>query len=424
MARNATGQVVEPTGKQRSWAIRFRAYGKRHYVSLGRPEDGWDRRRAEDELANVLADVRRGIWQPPERAAPVAPKVEPTFHEFATDWLNARRHELRPRTVEDYQWALEMHLLPFFAIYRLSAISVEEVDRYKTAKAREGKLSAVTINKTLKRLCQILDVAEEYGHIDRNPARGRRRRLKESKPRRSWVEPEQLMALLDGAPAGHRPILATLAGAGLRVGEAVALDWRDVNLATGTLTVRESKTDAGTRTVDLPGGLLDELKVHKACSSRTAPAAPVFATRGYSGEPSRQHVDNVRRRLKTAIKRANPVLVEAGVEEIADRVSPHSLRRTYASLRAALRDDPVYIAEQLGHTDPGFTFRVYQKAAKRRERLSGSYLAAYDRALHWAEIGQNPAENRFGSQAPTAPTLPNLAPSSPTLPTRPRSSAG
>ncbi|HEY7151497.1 MAG TPA: hypothetical protein VH391_07435 [Solirubrobacterales bacterium] len=42
------------------------------------------------------------------------------------------------------------------------------------------------------------------------------------------------------------------------------------------------------------------------------------------------------------------------------RQVPHALRRTYASLRAALRDDPVYIAEQLGHTDPSFTFRVYQ----------------------------------------------------------------
>jgi len=49
---------------------------------------------------------------------------------------------------------------------------------------------------------------------------------------------------------------------------------------------------------------------------------------------------------------------------------PHSLRRTYASLRAAMRDDPIYIPEQLGHTDPAFTFRVYQKAAKRRERFS------------------------------------------------------
>ena len=44
------------------------------------------------------------------------------------------------------------------------------------------------------------------------------------------------MALIEAADTCHRPILATLAGAGLRVGEAVALDWRDVNLAVGSLT--------------------------------------------------------------------------------------------------------------------------------------------------------------------------------------------
>jgi hypothetical protein len=60
------------------------------------------------------------------------------------------------------------------------------------------------------------------------------------------------------------------------------------------------------------------------------------------------------------------------------------LRRTYASLRAALGDDPVYIAEQLGHRDARFTFRVYQRAAKRRERLIGAHLMAFDRALERA----------------------------------------
>jgi hypothetical protein len=65
-------------------------------------------------------------------------------------------------------------------------------------------------------------------------------------------------------------------------------------------------------------------------------------------------------------------------------------RRLYASLRAALRDDPVYIAEQLGHRDARFTFRVYQRAAKRRERLAGEHLAAFERALHWAGMGREP----------------------------------
>ena len=41
----------------------------------------------------------------------------------------------------------------------------------------------------------------------------------------------------------------------------------------------------------------------------------------------------------------------------------------------------------LGHRDARFTFRVYQRAAKQRERLIGAHLAAFDRALEWAGMG-------------------------------------
>jgi hypothetical protein len=59
-------------------------------------------------------------------------------------------------------------------------------------------------------------------------------------------------------------------------------------------------------------------------------------------------------------------------------------------MRFALADDPVYVSEQLGHTEATFSMQVYAKAARRRDRLSGAYLAEYDRALQWAErsIGQ------------------------------------
>jgi integrase len=109
----------------------------------------------------------------------------------------------------------------------------------------------------------------------------------------------------------------------------------------------------------------------------------VFVTR--TGK--RQTDTNVAHRLKVAIKAANVKLAEDGIEPVSERVSAHSLRRAFASLRAALGDDPVYIAEALGHTDPSFTFRVYQKAVKRRERLSGAYLATFDRACEWGRIG-------------------------------------
>ena len=143
MARPATGQVIAPDGKrQPSWAIRFRAYGKRRFVTLGRSEDGWNRLRAERELRHILADVERGIWQPENPApAPVESGVEPTFEEFATAWLRDGEPGWRPKTISDYRWALELHLLPHFAGHRLSEITVEEVDRYKANKLREGKQS-------------------------------------------------------------------------------------------------------------------------------------------------------------------------------------------------------------------------------------------------------------------------------------------
>jgi hypothetical protein len=81
MSRPATGSVVElHGGRGRTFAIRFRAYGRRHYVTLDGVKSEAE---ARVELQNVLADVRRGIWQPP-RPEPVVPQqvVEPSFHEL------------------------------------------------------------------------------------------------------------------------------------------------------------------------------------------------------------------------------------------------------------------------------------------------------------------------------------------------------
>jgi hypothetical protein len=206
VARRTTGQVCPPNDG-RGWAIRFRAYGKRRYVTLGHTEDGWNRERAEAELRHVLADVERGTWHPYE-LEPVEARAEiPTFHEFASEWLANREPELRPKTVASYRWQLVGHLLPFFARMRVAAISAEDVDRYKAAKLREGVIGAKQINKTLGLLAQILDAAADYGHLDpaRNPARGSRRRVKRTRPHRPTIEPEQLPSLLDAAGGGRSP---------------------------------------------------------------------------------------------------------------------------------------------------------------------------------------------------------------------------
>src|SRR6187200_1043291 len=127
----------------------------------------------------------------------------------------------------------------------------------------------------------------------------------------------------------------------------------------------------------MPGGLSDALSEWKARASSDDPGDPVFVTRARKRRsanrpcPNRQTVTNVDHRIKTTIKAADRELANLGIGPISERVTPHSLRRVDASIRAAADDHPCYIAEQPGHEDPGFTFRVYQRAAKRREKPSG-----------------------------------------------------
>jgi Phage integrase central domain len=201
MPRPATGQVVvDKRRRSPTYGLRFRAYGQRQYITLGTADDGWTQTKAQTELQNVLADVRRGIWRPNETAP--APEIDrdPTFHEFASQWFDATKSEWRPKTVLDYEWQLSSHLLPFFGAHYLSQITIAEVDRYRLAQVRRGKLSATSINKTITRLGQVLEVAVEYGLIERNPAKGRRRRLKAVRPTPVWLDrAEHIEALLDAA---------------------------------------------------------------------------------------------------------------------------------------------------------------------------------------------------------------------------------
>jgi integrase len=279
MARETTGQVVERKGKRGiTYAARVRAYGERHYLTLGYSWDGYTQRRAGTELQNILADIRRGTWKPPQPTPPPTPATDPTFHEFASQWLDGLRHELAPRTIEDYELGLTHHLLPFFKNHRLSQITAQETDRYKTAKVREREqgtverpLSNRTINKTLTRLGQILDVAVRYELIPHNPVKGRVAKLKERPPTRARMQGHQVQVLLQHA-GRHRALLATaIMAGGLRVSELINLRWQDIDLDDATLQVPVSKTEAGKRTVHLEPELVTLLREHKLASRWSQP---------------------------------------------------------------------------------------------------------------------------------------------------------
>lgn len=371
--------------------------------------------RAEVELSNVLADVRRGIWKPPEPPAVEAPRQEPTFHEFASEWFEGKRHELASSTADNYKWALSNHLLPFFKSYRLSQITAAEVDRYKNGKLRErergrSRLSNNSINETLVRLAQVLELAVEYGYLDRNPARGRARRLKGEPRRRASMAAEQVGALLEAAGTLSRPgkkseaiarqkrgLLATaIMAGGLRVSEVTALRWRNVDLAGGRLTVEKSKTEAGVRVVDLTPDLRDELAAYKA--SLTDPDGGAFLFPGRATKTKtdlrRDRGAVLRRILKPAIKKANEALQERGHPTIGEAVTFHSLRRTYASLMAEAGADPAYTAAQIGHRSARFTLDIYTDVGRRRQ-AANTKLDSLTRGADWAPMGtSNDSEGR------------------------------
>jgi Phage integrase family len=84
---------------------------------------------------------------------------------------------------------------------------------------------------------------------------------------------------------------------------------------------------------------------------------------GDRGElPSDRFRDRI---LGRAVERANANRAQSGLPELPD-ITPHSMRRTWATFAAMVGRDPKWIAAQIGHTDPEFTFSVYQQIATRR----------------------------------------------------------
>jgi len=400
VTRRPDGQVLERHWKSgRGYALRFRAYGERQYLTLGLETEGWDRRRAEEELANVMADVRRGIWTPPTRrvrrvGAAEASDAMPTFDSFARSLMAARKGEMSEANCAYKKNALA-HVLPYFGDWPLHEIDIQAVDAFRghmvevseaRRRARDSgepmrndwgqalrPLSPATINKTIDTLQWVLSVAVEYRYISENPAAGRRRRLRAKRPAPVHLDSvEQIATLLEAAGQLDRdkrwltndrqPIIATLLLAGPRAGELCDLRWRDVDLANGRIRIGRSKTQAGLREIVLLPLLRDELSAHKARAYCSGPDDPVFPT----GTGGHRDKDNLRNRiLASAVKRADKLLEERAQTPLPHGVTPHKLRHTFASILIATGEDPASVMAQLGHTDPKFTLRVYTHMMRR-----------------------------------------------------------
>lgn len=68
-----------------------------------------------------------------------------------------------------------------------------------------------------------------------------------------------------------------------------------------------------------------------------------------------------------AQKLATKLAEERGARPLPLGITPHKLRHTFASIQVAIGKDPTYVMQQLGHTDPAFTLRVYAHVMRRSD---------------------------------------------------------
>lgn len=402
------GMVLARSSKEHGtvFQIRWRINnGPAKYDTIGP-----DRKEAERALAVKLDQINRGTY---------VDRHDDTFHDFAHEWYQGREHRLKEATRVDYTITFELHLLPFFGNYRLSQITPELVDRYIAEKVTERKerdrlvaqrelelaeatrrgdhlrgaqrrlyeakrapgLSNRSINKTLTRMRQVLEVAVQRRHLDRNPVDAVDR-LKVRKAVRPFLQLDQIDPLLAEieAPA-ERTLVETLLLSGLRIGEALALRWSDVDLLGDPprLTVRRSYYRRGIEgpvktgeegTVTFPQRLLATLLEHKERSSFAADGDLVFCT----GTGRHLNPSNVRQRiLAPAIEHANAKLV-LDDRPLIPPVTPHGLRYTFCSLLVAQGEDIATVAAQMRHADPTTTLRVYTQVLEHTRRGAAERL--------------------------------------------------
>ena len=156
----------------------------------------------------------------------------------------------------------------------------------------------------------------------------------------------------------RRVVIDTLILAGLRVSELCGVDAAHVDIARARIRGPRSatKTDAGERLVPTVPALRERLAEHRM-DYAAGPSQPAFATRN----ATRQQPDNVRARiLAPVLDRANELLEAQGRPPIA-HMTPHTLRRTFASILAVCDIPPRRAMYLLGHTDPKLTLAVYQQ---------------------------------------------------------------
>lgn len=268
-------------------------------VTMGVRDDGRpDRRHVRGKTRTEVTRKVRALEKQRESGHVARPGRPWTLEQWLTHWVETiAAPAVRFKTLEGYRTAVRRHLIPGLGAHRLDRLQPEHFEKlYK--KMQVAGLSAGTAHQVHRAARTALNEAVRRGHIAHNPVQlAKPPRLAEDE-----IEPltvDEVRQLLTAALARRNGTRFALALAlGLRKGEALGLQWRDVDLDAGAVVIRralqrrpwqhgcggacgrergadcpdrhdgglvvvEVKSRAGRRGVGLPDPLVDLLRTHR-----------------------------------------------------------------------------------------------------------------------------------------------------------------
>jgi integrase len=309
-------------------------------------------------LATQQADAVRRVWHAPEAGMR-------TVGAYAADYLG--RGDLRASTRSLYAGLWRLHLAEPWGSSPVGDVTPAKVRAWHSAAVTTTGPTALAQSYRLLRSILGVAVADEV--IPTNPCKLRNAATpKAARPSRALTaaEAQSLADHLgrDGRTARYRALVLVLAFGGLRFGEATALRRcdvlsggaqlrveRSVRFFDGRWLIGEPKTDAGRRSVFLPGAVGIALADHLEQFVPRSPEALVFGTRAGTFLHSANFGQTFRRAAEAV-----------GLPP----VRPHELRHTGATLAAATGASTKELMRRLGHSSAAAAL-IYQHAADERD---------------------------------------------------------
>lgn len=322
-------------------------------------------------LDSVRTELASGLRSDPERG-------RLTLENFAWSWLD-QQSQISPRTREIYTHQLDTHILPLIqkgvpalGKQSLNTITPELVRSWHQA-LRTTRTPSVAA-KAYVRLRQVLGQAVDDERIVKNPCRIRRGGV-ERPPEQRFASMAELLTLSENVPDRYRAMVLTAGLGGLRQGELLALRRGDLDLTAGVIHVRRKrqildsgevlesspKSEAGRRTVSLPGPLVTELRAH--LDSFVSPGEAAYVFTSADGLPIERN--NFRNRIWLPATKASGL---AGFRF-------HDLRHTAGTLAARTGATTKELMARLGHASSQAAM-IYQHAAPDRDRNIADGLAS------------------------------------------------